>query len=136
MALTALTVLFLPITLTLQLGNRTAVSGERRITALLFAQEVIEITRAEVERWTEADFGLSDSPRIELAAPGGYQYRAGLVPVEKGLDELRVEVRWSERRGRGQVDRKVELSGLISRRGARKTWRHGDPLPPTRRAAP
>jgi Tfp pilus assembly protein PilV len=113
-ALTLLSVMLIPMILLLQVGTRSAVSGERRARAALFAHEVLEVVRAEMDGWA-ADSDLPVSwPRIELKPPQGFRYRYQVEPAEAQLDVLTVEVSWEEKR----KSRRLGMAVLVSRRGA------------------
>ncbi len=113
-ALAIASAMLLPFTALLQLGGKSARSGQRRAAALLFAHEALEILRAEMDTWTADAMGSLALPRFELTAPRGYSYRIEVQGRAQDLDEVGVVVEWSEE-GR---PRYVRLACLISRRGS------------------
>lgn len=114
-ALVILSMSLIPLVLLFQMGGSSSRSGERELVALLFAHEVLEVMRAELDTWTaDADQALA-MPNVQLTPPKGFSYRLEVRPVEKGLDTVGVVVTWKERR----KDRKTRLDALVSRRGAR-----------------
>jgi len=116
MALVVLSAAILPLSVLFQLGGASSRSGERELVALLFAHEVLEIVRAELDEWTAERAASLALPEVRLTAPRGFTYDLRVHPVEEDLDELTVVVSWSERRRK--EPRRVSLSAVVSRRGA------------------
>ncbi len=97
-----------------QLGSRMGVSGERQLQATLFANEVIERVRGEMDRWALNSKGRINMPRMAMRPPHGFSYQVTNEQLESGLATVKVLVYWKE----GRVKRKLELEALISRAGS------------------
>jgi Tfp pilus assembly protein PilV len=104
-------VMLVPMMGLFQLGNRFSLAGERELVATLFAQDMLEQLRAEMDRWSQGATREVGLPRIPLQPPKGYRYRIEHKRIERGLEEYTVEVSWKM----GKRKQTVHLSTLLSR---------------------
>lgn len=111
LAAVILGVMAIPLVGLFQMGNRMGVAGAREFQATLFANELVELMRADLDARIAGTDRVQTRPRVNLAAPEGYTYVVDMKSVESGLDRCQVKVRWKE----GKRNRDMTLEALVSR---------------------
>lgn len=112
-----LAVMVVPLVGLFQASHRFSLAGHRKLQAALHAQEILARTQAKVDASTYGSDRRVSAPSVSVDEPAnGFRTTVYLTPVEVGLDQIDVTVRWQE----GKTKKKYQLSGLVSRSGCEK----------------